>query len=172
MGFTNSPKFTVSTGSKGNVPCLALIRDQPSIIYKIQDKQVLAVLPEYGRVALDLDELLCDQSVIQLLSISPGRDAQQRKLGFSWFLPQLSKYRRSLSEVLVASQILQLHTLANPLIIKQIIDKVIGQQNLDTLYVLCSLLLVVAAFQGILTAVRTYLFADTTNRIDIALGGG
>ena len=61
--------------------------------------------------------------------------------------------------------------MANPLIIQQIIDKVIGQQNLDTLYVLGSLLLVVAAFQGILTAVRTYLFADTTNSIDIALGG-
>ena len=28
---------------RAHVPCLALIRDQPSIIYKIQDKQVLAV---------------------------------------------------------------------------------------------------------------------------------
>ena len=86
-------------------------------------------------------------------------------------MPQLSKYRRSLIEVLVASLVLQLLTLANPLIIQQIIDKVIGQQNLDTLYVLGGLLLTVAAFQGILTAVRTYLFVDTTNRIDIALGG-
>ena len=33
------------------------------------------------------------------------------------------------------------------------------------------MLLAVAAFQGVLSAVRTYLFADTTNRIDIALGG-
>ena len=61
--------------------------------------------------------------------------------------------------------------MASPLIIQQIIDKVIAQQNFDTLYVLGALLLAVAAFQGILSAVRTYLFADTTNRIDIALGG-
>ena len=32
------------------------------------------------------------------------------------------------------------------------------------------MLLGVSLFQGLLSAVRTYLFADTTNRIDIALG--
>ena len=86
-------------------------------------------------------------------------------------MPQIRKYRRSLIEVLVASLVLQLLGLASPLIIQQIIDKVIAQQNFDTLYVLGALLLAVAAFQGILSAVRTYLFADTTNRIDISLGG-
>ena len=115
--------------------------------------------------------MISDETGVQLLAVAPGRDAQQRKLGFSWFLPQLQKYRRSLIEVLVASLVLQLLTLASPLIIQQIIDKVIAQQNFDTLYVLGALLLAVAAFQGILSAVRTYLFADTTNRIDIALGG-
>jgi len=72
---------------------------------------------------------------------------------------------------LVASLVLQLLGLASPLIIQQIIDKVIAQQNFDTLYVLGMLLLLVSVFQGLLGAVRTYLFADTTNRIDIALGG-
>ena len=32
------------------------------------------------------------------------------------------------------------------------------------------MLLGVSLFQGLIGAVRTYLFADTTNRIDIALG--
>ena len=53
---------------------------------------------------------------------------------------------------------------------QQIFDKVIGQQNLDTLYTLGLILLLVSLFQGLLGAVRTYLFADTTNRIDITLG--
>jgi ATP-binding cassette subfamily B protein len=152
-------------------PCLAIIRGQPSVIYRIERGEVLAVVPEYGRISIALSELLGDSQGLRLLMVSPGRDAQQRKLGFSWFLPQIRKYRRSLIEVLVASLVLQLLSLANPLIIQQIIDKVIAQQNLDTLYVLGSLLLLVAAFQGILSALRTYLFADTTNRIDIALGG-
>ena len=53
---------------------------------------------------------------------------------------------------------------------QQIFDKVIVQQNLDTLYTLGFVLLGVSLFQGLISAVRTYLFADTTNRIDIVLG--
>ena len=57
------------------------------------------------------------------------------------------------------------------MVFQQIFDKVIGQQNLDTLYTLGLLLLGVSLFQGLLSAVRTYLFSDTTNRIDISLAG-
>ena len=82
-------------------------------------------------------------------------------------MPQIRKYRRSLLEVLLASlrcnfSIWRSHWCSD-------FDKVIGQQNLDTLYTLGFILLVVL-FQGLLGAVRTYLFADTTNRIDISLG--
>ena len=72
--------------------------------------------------------------------------------------------------MLLASLVLQLLNLAQPLVMQQIFDKVIGQQNLDTLYTLGLILLLVSLFQGLLGAVRTYLFADTTNRIDITLG--
>lgn len=65
---------------------------------------------------------------------------------------------------------LQLLNLAQPLVMQQIFDKVIVQQNLDTLYTLGIVLLGASLFQGLLSAVRTYLFSDTTNRIDIALG--
>ena len=107
---------------------------------------------------------------MRVLTLAPGRDSQRRKLSFAWFLPQIRKYRRSLIEVLVTSLVLQLLNLAQPLVLQQIFDKVIGQQNLDTLYTLGIVLLGVSLFQGLLSAVRTYLFADTTNRIDIALG--
>ena len=80
--------------------------------------------------------------------LPPGRDTQQRKLGFGWFLPQIRKYRRSLIEVLVASLVLQLLNLAQPLVLQQIFDKVIVQQNLDTLYTLGLVLLGVSLFKG------------------------
>ena len=156
---------------RANTPCITIIENQPSVIYKVAHGEVLAVAPEFGRIRFPLSQLGTADSAIRLLQIAPGPDSQRQKLGLSWFLPQLKKYKRSLIEVLVASLVLQLLSLANPLIIQQIIDKVIGQQNLDTLYVLGLLLLLVSIFQGLLGAVRTYLFADTTNRIDIALGG-
>ena len=156
---------------RATTPCVALVQNQPAILYKVVGGEALAVLPEYGRVRFPISELGEADDGLRLLIVTPGAESQRRKLGFSWFIPQLRKYKRSLVEVLVASLILQLLTLANPLIIQQIIDKVIGQQNLDTLYVLGMLLLLVSVFQGLLGALRTYLFADTTNRIDIALGG-
>ena len=62
-------------------------------------------------------------------------------------------------------------SLAQPLIIQQIIDKVIGQQNFNTLYFLGVLLIGCSVISNILNLIRTFLFTDTTNRIDIATSG-
>ena len=60
----------------------------------------------------------------------------------------------------------QLFTLANPLLIQVIIDKVISQRSLDTLQVLGFALLIVTLLEGILSALKTFLLSETTNRID------
>ena len=134
--------------------------DQPTIIHDITSQGVKAVLPEYGRVILPLHELLGEQAGARLLLLQPGREAQRRKLGLSWFFPQIRKYRRSLIEVLLASLVLQLLNLAQPLVMQQIFDKVIGQQNLDTLYTLGHPF-VSEPFPGADRSCAYYLFADT-----------
>jgi len=172
IGFTGNLTYIPEPQlSRVPFPCFAMIRNQPAIIYSISKNQARAVLPEFGACLIPVSELIDSNSSLRVLILSPGRDAQFRKLSLSWFLPQIGKYRRSLIEVLVASLVLQLLNLAQPLVLQQIFDKVIGQQNLDTLYTLGLILLGVSLFQGLLGAIRTYLFADTTNRIDIALGG-
>ena len=65
---------------------------------------------------------------------------------------------------------IQLFQLANPLLLQQIIDKVINQSNLSALQVLRAALVAAALFQGLLTAVRTWLLIDTTDRMDLVLG--
>ena len=72
--------------------------------------------------------------------------------------------------VLSSSFIVQLLTLANPLLIQVIIDKVISQRSLDTLQVLGIALVAATIFDGILSSLRTFMFTDTTNRIDMRLG--
>lgn len=94
----------------------------------------------------------------------------QKKFGLAWFLPAIRKNQRPLMEVLIASLFVQLFQLMNPLIVQQIIDKVIGQNGMSTLPVLAVLLFSFSIFENILTAVRTNLFIDTTNRIDLSLG--
>ena len=71
--------------------------------------------------------------------------------------------------MLLASLVLQLLNLAQPLVMQQIFDKVIGQQNLDTLYTLGFILLLVSLFQGLIGAVRTYLLQIQLTD-DITLG--
>ena len=73
--------------------------------------------------------------------------------------------------VFVASLFIQIFSLAQPLIIQQIIDKVIGQQNFNTLYFLGVLLIGCSVISNVLGLIRTFLFTDTTNRIDIATSG-
>src|SRR5262249_54576906 len=80
------------------------------------------------------------------------------------------KYRYLLSEVLVASFFLQLFALVSPLFFQVVIDKVLVHRALSTLDVLVIGLLAISAFETILGVLRTYLFAHTTNRIDVELG--
>ena len=60
--------------------------------------------------------------------------------------------------------------MANPLLIQVIIDKVISQRSLDTLQVLGIALVVVTLLEGVLGSLKTFLFSETTNRIDQRLG--
>ena len=54
--------------------------------------------------------------------------------------------------------------------IQQIIDAVVSQGNVNSLNVYGTLLITFAIGEASLGFLRTYLFNDTTNRIDISLG--
>ena len=93
-----------------------------------------------------------------------------RRFDITWFLQAIHKYRRLLGEVLVASFFLQLFALVTPLFFQVVIDKVLVHRGLTTLDVLVSAWSTIAIFEAVLGALRTYLFAHTTNRIDVELG--
>jgi subfamily B ATP-binding cassette protein HlyB/CyaB len=93
-----------------------------------------------------------------------------RRFDITWFLGAVHKYRYLLAEVLVASFFLQLFALVTPLFFQVVIDKVLVHRSLSTLDVLMIGLVAIALFEGILGTLRTYLFAHTTNRIDVELG--
>ena len=80
---------------------------------------------------------------IELLLVERSNTTPGQKFGPGWFWPALKRYRSVLIQVLAASFVVQLFTLANPLLIQVIIDKVISQHSLDTLQVLGLALLVV-----------------------------
>ncbi|MEB3201155.1 MAG: ABC transporter transmembrane domain-containing protein [Synechococcaceae cyanobacterium] len=107
-----------------------------------------------------LDVLLLERSIA----------TPDQNFGPGWFWPAMKRYRGMLLQVLLASFVVQLFSLANPLLIQVIIDKVITQRSLDTLQVLGIALVVVTLMEGVIGSLRTFLFTDTTNRIDLRLG--
>jgi ATP-binding cassette, subfamily B, bacterial HlyB/CyaB len=93
-----------------------------------------------------------------------------RRFDINWFLGAIHKYRRLLSEVLVASFFLQLFALVTPLFFQVVIDKVLVHHSVSTLDVLVIGLVAIGLFETILGILRTYLFSHTANRIDVELG--
>jgi ATP-binding cassette subfamily B protein len=107
---------------------------------------------------------------IEFLLLERRNTTPEQRFNFGWFWPALRRYRGILFQVLLASFVVQLFSLANPLLIQVIIDKVIAQRSLDTLQVLGVALVVVTLLEGVIGALRTFLFTETTNRIDLRLG--
>jgi subfamily B ATP-binding cassette protein HlyB/CyaB len=94
---------------------------------------------------------------------------QKRAFDISWFIPAMVKYRKPLRDVLLGSFFLQLVGLVSPVFFQLVIDKVLVHQSLTTLQVLAFGLATVLVFETLLSALRTWLFAHTTSRIDAEL---
>src|SRR4051812_7657018 len=92
------------------------------------------------------------------------------RFDFTWFVPAIVKYRRLIGEALLASLALQVFALLTPLFFQVVVDKVLVHKGLSTLTVIAIGLLGAVLFESALTALRTYVFAHTTSRIDVELG--
>jgi ATP-binding cassette subfamily B protein len=71
-------------------------------------------------------------------------------------------------EVLAVSTVINVLNLATPLGIQQLIDQVVRQDSLNVLISISAALLLAAVVRGVLKTLRSYIFADTANRIDQA----
>lgn len=142
------------------------------IIAKVTGADVLLQNPASGETAtLKIDELATEWSGrLILMTRRATLDSLRRRFDVTWFLGAMMKYRRLLAEVLIASFFLQIFALLSPLFFQVVIDKVLVHRGLSTLDVIIAGLVGIAVFETILTALRTYVFAHTTSRIDVELG--
>ena len=155
------------------LPAVLELPDEEGILLVTgTDRSRLRVIdPREGERWIDLDELEPETQLCRAVAFSRRPTSATKRFDITYFFPFLQRYRRSLVLVFVASLFIQIFSLAQPLIIQQIIDKVIGQQNFNTLYFLGVLLIGCSVISNILNLIRTFLFTDTTNRIDIATSG-
>jgi subfamily B ATP-binding cassette protein HlyB/CyaB len=155
------------------LPGIAALKDGNFLfIGKVSEDKAIVQSPLSSRPEVmarsDL-ERIWDRQIV-LMTRRAGLLELSRRFDISWFLGAIHKYRRHLTEVLVASFFLQLFSLVSPLFFQVVIDKVLVNRTLGTLDVIMIGLVTMAVFETILSILRTYLFAHTTNRIDVELG--
>ncbi|MDY7015121.1 MAG: ABC transporter transmembrane domain-containing protein, partial [Cyanobacteriota bacterium] len=169
-------QLPASRVSQLHAPALIHTADSIALLFEINAKELVVGIPERGIVRYSphqfLETLLktSPDDPVQVLLLQPTKNTPQQKFGLSWFWPSLRRYRGVLLVVFCASFFVQLFALVNPLMIQVIIDRVIARNSIDTLHVLGGFLVLIAIVEAILTSLRTYLFVDTTNRIDLTLG--
>lgn len=106
---------------------------------------------------------------VLLMTSREAMAGDQRPFDVSWFIPALVKYRAPLRDVLLGSFFLQLTGLVSPIFFQLVIDKVLIHQSMTTLNVLAFGLAVILIFETAMSALRNWLFAHTTNRVDSEL---
>ncbi|WP_390588493.1 type I secretion system permease/ATPase [Erythrobacter sp. MTPC3] len=114
-------------------------------------------------------ELTGGEADLLLMTSREHIAGQKRAFDISWFIPALVKYRKPLRDVLIGSFFLQLVGLATPIFFQLVIDKVLVHQSMTTLDVLAIGLTAILIFETMLSGLRNWLFAHTSNRVDAEL---
>ncbi len=155
------------------LPGIAALRDGGFLILgKAVEDKVLVQYPSSSKpeaMTRAEFEAVWDGRLVLMARRAKLSDLSHR-FDITWFLGAIHKYRHLLGEVLVASFFLQLFALVSPLFFQVVIDKVLVHHSMSTLDVLVIGLLGISLFEAILGTLRTYMFAHTTNRIDVELG--
>jgi len=155
------------------LPVIALMKDGTfAILAGVNDEKVLLKDPQEP-VAKELDkDSFIEVWSGQLISVTTRTmiAGVARRFDFSWFIPEIVRYKRLFGEILLASFFVQLLGLVTPIFFQLVIDKVLVNQGLTTLHVLIVGLAAVSIFEVVLGALRAYALTHTTSRIDVALG--
>ena len=168
--YTSILKIPKKLGTRVPNPSIIVWKNSFALVERTDSKGLFLSYPEEGEILIKPEEL--DNAFnenIEIITVEKSSITPNKKFSFQWFLPSIKRYKSSLLLVLLSSFIVQLFGLANPLLIQVIIDKVITQRSLDTLQVLGIALVFVTFLGGILGSLRTFLFTETTNRIDTRL---
>lgn len=177
-------RFTPTIGgiNRLTTPAIIQYRDIPTVVHEITATTVVLGSPRTGQLRLSAAELAnrlvsvdasdsdraaawCQAIVLERFPTTPTK-----RFGFHWFLPMVFKQSGILVQVLLASVVIQLLGLANPLLVQQVIDNVIVSANAGAMSMFGILMVLFAFLEGILTILRTYLLINTTNRMDLHLG--
>lgn len=155
------------------LPAIAEMADGRFVILAAAaaDKVLVRDFAEDAAKELSRDDFVRDWSRrVILLTSRKGVSQLIRRFDFSWFIPELVRYRKMLGEILLASFFVQIVALITPIFFQLVIDKVLIHNGFSTLHVLIIGLAIVSLFETFLGALRSYVLAHTAAKVDVTLG--
>ena len=156
--------------TKVATPLLLIENGEPIIIHSLRKDQAICgdgYNKLYQRPIIDFAN---ESSKIAFVFIQRAHNTVKDNFNWAWVWSIVKNYKKQLILVIVVSLVAQLFALGTPLLLQQLIDKVLTQGNLSSLNSLAILMIVFALFNNVLTALRQFLFVDTTDRIDLTFG--
>jgi subfamily B ATP-binding cassette protein HlyB/CyaB len=164
--------------AKTPLPALAHGPNGWFLIGRVAGDEVLVQMPsrdgqpgQTGIAKLTRDQLEAIWSgELVLVTTREGVASSARAFDITWFIPQIVKYRALIGEVLLLTLGINLLGLAAPLFFQNIIDKVLVHNTLDTLTILIIGFVVVSCWETMLGWLRTRLYSETSQKIDVELG--
>lgn len=157
--------------AKTPLPALANGTSGWFIIGRAGESEALVQRPGQSVEKLDrigLEELWSGELI--LVTTREGMAGVAGKFDVRWFIPQIVKYRRLIGEVLLVTLAINLLGLAAPLFFQNVIDKVLVHNTLATLQVLAFGFIAVSIWETVFGWLRTRLYSETSQKIDIELG--
>lgn len=148
-------------------PALIQWKQGFAVLLNASKSSIIFESPVDGRVEIASEQLTeFFAQGISIITFEKTSLTKNQVFGFKWLLPFLLKHQYSFSLILLASFASQLLMIANPLLIQVIIDKVISTHSLDVLPVIAFSIILTGFLSSLLTGLRSFLLAQTSNRID------
>lgn len=155
------------------LPCIGILTNGDFVVLGRCDGRRIKVLnprePQPANILME-EFLALWSGELVMLARRFSLKSIDKHFSLSWFIPVILKYKQLFVEVFAASFFLQLLGLVTPLFTQVIIDKVLVHKGLATLDILAIGMFCIAAFSAWMGYLRTYIFAHTTNKVDVILG--
>ncbi|MEG3640352.1 type I secretion system permease/ATPase [Magnetococcus sp. PR-3] len=172
----NIRKQNLANLEEAHLPAVLLLNDKLAVVLLGWDEgEAHLLLPESGRETRLARQQLEERYQGHCILVSPQfkHDDRTTFIGSStkghWFWSSLFRYWPIYSEVAVASLLINLFTIASPLFVMNVYDRVVPNQAMETLWVLAIGVAIVFSFDFLLRTLRAHFVDTAGKRIDIVL---
>ncbi|MEM7404338.1 MAG: peptidase domain-containing ABC transporter [Pseudomonadota bacterium] len=105
----------------------------------------------------------------ELLFVKPEfrLNDEEQPFGLRWFVPEFLRQKTVFAEVALVALLMHVFALSVPIFMQVTFDKVVGNQSMDTLYVLTIAVVAALMFNAVIEYLRGLLLLHATSKIDI-----